>query len=150
MNKIADLIKEIADQINLLSLNAAIESARAGEAGRGFAVVAGEVKNLANQVQSATVNISKEIDEMQGVAREVVKALSVILKSVDSVDDAVNGVASAVHEQTTATGEISSHMQRATAEVKNITDNLSAMLFSIEQVDSLASNGKDALVSMMS
>ena len=65
MNSVVDVIQEIAGQINLLALNATIESARAGEAGKGFAVVASEVKSLANQVASATDQISSEITGMQ-------------------------------------------------------------------------------------
>ena len=73
MSGIVELIGNITGQINLLALNATIESARAGEAGRGFAVVASEVKNLANQAKHATDTISKEIEQLNGVAGDVVE-----------------------------------------------------------------------------
>ncbi len=75
MSGIVELIGNITGQINLLALNATIESARAGEAGRGFAVVASEVKNLANQAKQATDTISKEIEQLNGVASDVVGSL---------------------------------------------------------------------------
>ncbi len=61
INKVVELIRDLADQTNLLALNASIESARAGDAGRGFAVVAGEVKALARQTASATQRIQDTV-----------------------------------------------------------------------------------------
>jgi methyl-accepting chemotaxis protein len=106
MQSIVELIQSIAGQINLLALNATIESARAGEAGRGFAVVASEVKNLATQTTDATVQIQKEISNMQGVSGEVLRALQEIAASVDAVHGFVTSIASAVEEQSAVTREI--------------------------------------------
>ena len=97
-NKVVGIIKtieDIADQTNLLSLNASIEAARAGEAGRGFAVVAGEIGNLANEsaraVNTTRDLISVSLDEIKkgnALVDDVVKSLS---KAVEKVDE-VNGM----------------------------------------------------------
>lgn len=126
MNRIVKLISEIASQINLLSLNATIESARAGEAGKGFAVVANEVKQLANQTAAATQQVANEIESMQGISSEVAGSLGSIGASVQTLLQFVSEVASAVEEQSSATVEISSNMQSASDDVAGITRSLSA------------------------
>ena len=117
MSGIVELIGNITGQINLLALNATIESARAGEAGRGFAVVASEVKNLANQAKHATDTISKEIEQLNGVASEVVGSLSAIKEAIASVNEFIASTAAAVEEQSAVTEDMSSNMQRASAEL---------------------------------
>jgi methyl-accepting chemotaxis protein len=117
MSGIVELIGNITGQINLLALNATIESARAGEAGRGFAVVASEVKNLANQAKHATDTISKEIEQLNGVASEVVGSLTAIKEAIASVNEFIASTAAAVEEQSAVTSDMSSNMQRASAEL---------------------------------
>jgi methyl-accepting chemotaxis protein len=111
------LIGDITGQINLLALNATIESARAGEAGRGFAVVAGEVKNLAGQAKQATDKITAEIAALNSISGEVVSALGGINEAIDHVSEFVASTAAAVEEQSVVTGDMSSNMQRAAAEL---------------------------------
>jgi methyl-accepting chemotaxis protein len=117
MTGIVELIGNITGQINLLALNATIESARAGEAGRGFAVVASEVKNLANQAKHATDTISKEIESLNGVAGDVAGSLTAIKAAIAGVNEFIASTAAAVEEQSIVTQDMSSNMQRASAEL---------------------------------
>ena len=117
MGGIVELIGNITGQINLLALNATIESARAGEAGRGFSVVASEVKNLANQAKHATDTITKEIDALKGISSDVANSLIAIKTAIASVNEFISSTAAAVEEQSIVTQDMSSNMQRASAEL---------------------------------
>lgn len=81
MQSIIDLITSVASQTSLLALNASIEAARAGEAGRGFAVVATEISNLANQTQTATVNITEVIQNVSSKLAIAVEAVGQLMES---------------------------------------------------------------------
>jgi len=143
MNDIVEIIDQIANQINLLSLNATIESARAGDAGKGFAVVASEVKSLAGQVGSATETIAGQISNIQGVADGMVVRLQTINKMFDEVHGAIANIASAVEEQSATTNEISSSIQSASAAVSEIDNSLKEIVDSAQSSTALASDGMD-------
>lgn len=141
MTGIVEIIQEIAEQINLLALNATIESARAGEAGKGFAVVASEVKALANQVASATSQISGEISNVQEVSERVVSSLTRIGDEVKSVQESFIVVASAVEEQSVTSQEITSNMQNAATAVSSISVALQDISASVQTTTGCAQQG---------
>ncbi|WP_252181223.1 PAS domain-containing methyl-accepting chemotaxis protein [Azospirillum sp. B4] len=144
MERVVDMIRGIASQINLLALNATIEAARAGEAGKGFAVVATEVKNLANQAATATLEISEEITGMQSVAGEMVDALDSIHGSIDTVREHVTAAAAAVTEQGAVTLEMSQAMQRTAGVADTMTRDITAIGQAIRQVESMVDKTREA------
>ena len=125
------LISDIAEQTNLLALNATIEAARAGEAGKGFAVVASEVKSLATQTASATEEIGSQINEMQLATTSAVTAVEEISATVKQINEISTAIAAAVEEQSAATNEISRNAAEASTGTEEVSRN-------IEQVNELA------------
>ncbi|MDR2549206.1 MAG: methyl-accepting chemotaxis protein [Desulfobulbus sp.] len=124
IGRITEAITEISEQTNLLALNATIEAARAGEAGKGFAVVANEIKELARQTATATVDIKNQIDEMQDTTTATIDGIEQISAIITEIYQVINGIASAVEEQSIASREISDNLSQAALGVSEVNENV--------------------------
>jgi methyl-accepting chemotaxis protein len=124
IGKVVETITEISEQVNLLALNATIEAARAGDAGKGFAVVANEIKELAKQTSSATLEIKEKIQNIQNSTDGTVKSIDEISQVIGSVSDIVSNIATAVEEQSTATQEIANNISQASVGIQEVNQNV--------------------------
>jgi len=121
------LIASVTEQTKLLALNATIEAARAGEAGKGFAVVAGEVKNLAEQTEQATANVTSQIRTIQQSTQDVVGAIQSIHDVVGQVAEISAAVAVGAEQQTAATDEINRNVHEAAAGTEEVNRSVTML-----------------------
>lgn len=138
IGEVITLIQAIAEQTNLLALNATIEAARAGEAGKGFAVVASEVKELATQTSKATEEISSQISAIQNATKDSAEAIAEITGTMEEVNNYTASIASAVEEQGSATTEISQNIQRAAQGTTSVSANMTELFESVGQTSQSA------------
>ncbi len=157
IDQVMGVISEIADQTNLLALNAAIEAARAGEAGRGFAVVADEVRKLAEKTMASTSEVAKIISEIQQSASQSLTQTNASFKAIEKATDLVRQSGETLNEITGMTKDSASQVQSiasvaeeqsvATRDINDAISQVNSIALETERSMNLAASSVSALAS---
>jgi len=149
IGSVLDVIRGIAEQTNLLALNAAIEAARAGEQGRGFAVVADEVRTLASRTQESTQEIQGMIERLQAGSKNAVDVMEASRTRAEETVQLANKTGSSLHDITTAVGTITDmNIQIASAveEQNSVTNDVNRNIVEINSIVDSSAEGSERVM----